>query len=481
MFSLPRALSPVLLPITTFTVRSLSTAGLLLIVDGVALMLAGVVSVYIRLIFDGQFAPLLYWQLSPLVGGMLLAYCAADLYRVGISPVDELRRLCITTTALYLSLGAIIFLLREGVTYSRGIFVMAWGLSLVFVWLGRILLRQLCARQPWWGYPVLVLGAGKTGEMVIRALQRQPALGLKPIAILDDDPTKQLDVEGVPVMGKLSLAPYMACELGVSHAIVAMPGVPREQLLTILERYAHTFPHLLMVPDLFGFASLWVSTKDLGGMLGLEIRQRLLLPGPRLTKAILDRALTLLVGLVTLPLMGLIALLVALDSPGPIFYGQQRLGQNARPFTAWKFRSMVSNGDQVLADFLANNPHHRLEWERDHKLKQDPRITRIGHLLRRTSLDELPQLWNVLCGEMSLVGPRPIVDEEIHYYADIFELYKRVLPGVTGLWQVSGRSDVTYGERVNLDAYYVRNWSVWLDIYILLKTIWVVIRGDGAY
>ncbi len=452
-----------------------------MIADGAALVAAGIASVSVRLLFGGQFAPLLYWQLSPLVFGMLVAYCAAGLYRVGISPVDELRRLCITTTALYLSLGSVIFLVREGTTYSRGIFIMAWGLSIAFVWLGRIILRQICASQPWWGYPVLVLGAGKTGELVVRALQRQPALGLKPIAVLDDDPGKPAEIAGVPVMGKLSLAPYMAREMGVHHAIVAMPGVPREQLLLILERYAHTFPHLLMVPDLFGFASLWVSTKDLGGMLGLEIRQRLLLPGPRLTKAILDRTLTLLVGILALPLMGLIALLVALDSPGPIFYGQQRLGQNARPFTAWKFRSMVSNGDRVLADFLITHPEYRQAWEKDRKLKWDPRTTRIGLLLRRTSLDELPQLWNVLCGEMSLVGPRPIVDDEVHYYADTFELYKRVLPGITGLWQVSGRSDVTYGERVNLDAYYVRNWSVWLDIHILLKTIWVVLRGDGAY
>ena len=358
---------------------------------------------------------------------------------------------------------------------------MAWGLSIVLVWVGRILLRQLCARQPWWGYPVLVLGAGKTGEMVVRALKRQPALGLKPIAILDDDPAKQSEVEGVPVMGKLSLAPYMARELGVSHAIVAMPGVPREQLLRILEQYAHTFPHLLMVPDLFGFASLWVSTKDLGGMLGLEIRQRLLLPGPRLTKAILDRALTVLVGILTLPLLALITLLVWCDSPGPIFYGHQRLGQNARPFTAWKFRSMVTNGEQALEQFLMANPDHRQEWEEERKLKWDPRVTRTGRFLRRTSLDELPQLWNVLRGEMSLVGPRPIVGDEIRYYADTFELYKRVLPGITGLWQVSGRSDVTYGERVNLDAYYVRNWSVWLDVYILTKTIGAVLRGDGAY
>lgn len=480
MFSLPHVLKPRGLP-WVVTLRSLPTAGFLVVTDGVALAIAGVLGVYVRFELGGQFAPSIYWQLWPLIPGMVLAYGVAGLYIVGISPVDELRRLCVTTTGLYLALGSIIFLLREGTTYSRGIFIMAWGLSMVLVWLSRVLTRHCFARRSWWGYPVLVLGAGKTGELVVRTLKRQPELGLKPVAVLDDDPRKQAEIDGVPVLGQLSLSTYLAKELGINHAIVAMPGVPREKLLTILEQYGHTFPHLLMVPDLFGFASLWVSTKDLGGMLGLEVRQRLLLPGPRLTKAILDRCLTIGVGFVLLPLIGLIALLVRIDSPGPIFYGQRRLGQHGRPFTAWKFRSMVANGDQVLSAFLASHPQCQAEWEQERKLKHDPRVTPIGRLLRRTSLDELPQLWNVLRGEMSLVGPRPIVGDEIRYYADKFELYKRVLPGITGLWQVSGRSDVTYTERVNLDAYYVRNWSIWLDIYILLRTVWVVLIGDGAY
>jgi lipopolysaccharide/colanic/teichoic acid biosynthesis glycosyltransferase len=142
---------------------------------------------------------------------------------------------------------------------------------------------------------------------------------------------------------------------------------------------------------------------------------------------------------------------------------------------------MVQNADQVLEDYFQANPELRQEWRTERKLRYDPRVTRVGHFLRRTSLDELPQLWNVLRGEMSLVGPRPIVGEEIARYADTYKLYTRVLPGLTGLWQVSGRNNISYPERVNLDAYYVRNWSVWLDIYILLRTIWVVLTGDGAY
>ena len=181
------------------------------------------------------------------------------------------------------------------------------------------------------------------------------------------------------------------------------------------------------------------------------------------------------------PLYIAIAIAIKQDSSGPIFYRQTRIGRKGRPFKAWKFRTMVPNADQVLKEYLISHPELRANWVQDRKLKYDPRITRLGRWLRRTSLDELPQLWNVLRGEMSLVGPRPIVHDEVKLYEEKFELYTQVLPGLTGLWQVSGRNNITYQERVNLDAYYVRNWSVWLDIYILIRTVWVVLMGVGAY
>ncbi len=481
MTPLTQLLKPVYGPLN-FSLRTVSTAAPLVVADIVGFVTAVYISVMVRYVFNGQFEPILYWSLWPLLGMVLFLYGLARLYpAVGLSPVEELRRLVLTTTLFYFALAAVIFLFQEGETYSRGIFLMAWPLSMAGVWLSRILVRRLVAPCAWWGFPVVIMGAGRTGALVIRTLRRQPGLGLKPVAVLDDDPKKQGSLESVPVVGKLAFAPFIARDRQISYAIVAMPGVPRAKLLAILERYGHTFPHLLVIPDLFGLSSLWVGATDMGGILGLEIRQRLLLYGPRLTKMILDCALTLLLGLFALPLFLIIMVAVKLDSRGPIFYGHYRLGRRGRPFTAWKFRSMVVNADTVLQNHLVANHLLREEWERERKLKSDPRITRVGRFLRRTSLDELPQLWNVLRGEMSLVGPRPIVDEEIGHYADKYELYKRVHPGITGLWQVSGRNDVTYAERVNLDAYCVRNWSVWLDIYILLRTIWVVLIGDGAY
>lgn len=450
--------------------------------DFVCLALAGILSVLTRLALEGQFQPSVYWRLWPVILLFIVAYGAANLYpAIAMSPVEELRRLTLTTTLLYLLLGSAIFLFREGAIYSRGAFLMAWPLSILFVIIGRYSIRSLCAKQTWWGYPVVVMGAGETGEMVIRALQHQPTLGLKPIAVLDDDSGKHGTLAGVPVVGNLSMGPMLARDFNIPYAIVAMPGVEHARLSHLLERYGRTFAHLMIIPNLFGMASLWVAAKDLGGVLGLEVCQQLFLPGPRLLKATLDKGLVFLIGLLSLPLIVLISLLIACDSPGPIFYRQTRIGRGGRLFKAWKFRSMSVDADAALSRYLKTHPELRACWKKDHKLKKDPRITRVGKFLRQTSLDELPQLWNVLCGEMSMVGPRPIVHEEVARYGDKFDLYLQVLPGLTGLWQVSGRNNVSYEERVNFDAYYVRNWSVWLDVYILIRTVKVVLLGDGAY
>lgn len=478
---LNRTLQPAISALTVST-RSLPTIAIMISADLLALGLAGIISVYARLLMNGHFEPALYWQLCPVLGLFILGYATVGLYPgVAISPVDELRWISLSTSLIYLALGSATFLRREGDVYSRGIFLMAWVLSIILVIVARALVRRLFAHRRWWGYSVLVLGAGKTGEMVIRTLRRRPGIGLKPVLVLDDDPQKRGELLGVPVVGGLEMAPMLARSRQIPYAIVAMPGVPRHRLLSLLERYGHSFAHLLIIPDLFGFSSLWVAAKDMGGILGLEIRQQLLLPGPRLAKFLIDMTAMLIGGILLIPLIGIIAVLIRLDSPGPIFYGHTRIGQHGQPFKAWKFRSMVQDAEKTLHEYLDRHPELRQSWEREHKLRHDPRVTRVGRFLRRTSLDELPQLWNILRGEMSLVGPRPIVTDEIDRYGDKFSLYTKVTPGLTGLWQVSGRNNISYEERVSLDAYYVQNWSVWFDVYILIRTLWVVITGEGAY
>jgi Undecaprenyl-phosphate galactose phosphotransferase WbaP len=177
----------------------------------------------------------------------------------------------------------------------------------------------------------------------------------------------------------------------------------------------------------------------------------------------------------------ILTILIKLDSPGPVFYRHMRIGRFGRKFAVYKFRTMVQNADRVLQDYLDKSPELKAEWLGTHKLKQDPRVTRLGTLLRQWSLDELPQLWNIIIGDMSFVGPRPIVDAEVEKYGICFGLYIQVRPGLTGLWQVSGRNNTTYERRVELEEYYVRNRSIKLDLQILFKTVLVVIKRDGAY
>jgi Undecaprenyl-phosphate galactose phosphotransferase WbaP len=212
----------------------------------------------------------------------------------------------------------------------------------------------------------------------------------------------------------------------------------------------------------------------------LESKTPLLTFGGRLTKSALDKTLAFCALIVLLPIFLVLILIVRRDG-GPAFYGQKRVGQDGREFKCWKFRSMIPNADIALKEHLEKFPEAREEYARDFKLKDDPRITRIGNVLRRSSIDELPQLYNVLKGEMSLVGPRPIVLAETEFYKDKLKYYLAVKPGITGLWQVSGRNDISYAQRIALDAWYVENWSVWNDLVIIMKTIYVVLVRKGAY
>ena len=210
-------------------------------------------------------------------------------------------------------------------------------------------------------------------------------------------------------------------------------------------------------------------------------RTGLLRRRPQWLKRMFDVVFALLLAFVALPLGLLIAGAIVLESRGPVLFAHTRIGRRNRRFRLWKFRSMVSNADEVLQAYLDQHPGYALEWRLAHKLRNDPRVTRVGRFLRKTSLDELPQLWNVLRGEMSMVGPRPIVEEEVPKYGPFFALYSQVLPGLTGLWQVSGRNDTTYRERVELDSRYIRAWTAAVDLRVLLKTVRVVLLGPGAY
>jgi len=449
--------------------------------DTASALIAAMFSLALRFLAGGQMELHLYLGLWPLALFFLCFHAAMGLYAAtALHPVEELRRLTISTSTVFLVLCGMVFLFRVLPSYSRAFFLIAWLTSLVLLPLSRTLLRSALAQKQWWGFPAFVIGSGPSAVAVIEAFGRSPELGVKPVAVFDTFP-RTAELAGLPVLGDPDFASLLARKMKIRYAIVASPQLTKAELGKLLTRYSEVFSHLLIVPEFLDFASLWVDTIEIGSVLGLEVRQRLLLRSSRLAKGLMDRALTGAGILFVAPLIGAIALAIRATSKGPALYSQQRVGKSGVPFRAWKFRTMVQNADEVLRRELKSNPSLRAEWELNFKLKDDPRVTAVGRFLRKTSLDELPQLWNVLRGEMSLVGPRPIVDAEVVRYGDSISLLGRVKPGLSGLWQVSGRSNTTYDDRVRLDMYYIRNWSVWLDIFILAKTCAVVLRRQGAY
>lgn len=402
----------------------------------------------------------------------------------GVSAVTELRRSSLLVSAVFASVLGGLFLSHEVAATSRGIFLLAWLLLLVAVPTGRAATRLLFARRPWWGMPALVLGAGSTAKLLIDSLERDPGLDLKVLGCLDDDREKWgRMVGGVPVLGRLVDAPRLQRVRRVRYGIVAMPGVDPERLSNVVRRHAHVFPHLVIIPNLFGLTSVGVGTRDLGGFVGLYNKQNLLLPHNRVLKRVMDLLLLVPALLVAAPLIALAALAVVLVSPGNPFYAQRREGHRGKPIAVWKLRTMRSNADAFLERHLQQNAAAREEWNRHFKLAYDPRILPVvGKLLRRTSIDELPQLLNIIKGEMSFVGPRPFPYYHLEQFGGEFRrLRTSVLPGLTGQWQVTSRGTADLAAQEQLDSHYIRNWSLWMDVYLIARTPWAVLFGKGAY
>jgi Undecaprenyl-phosphate galactose phosphotransferase WbaP len=420
-----------------------------------------------------------YLAAWPVLGVFLAVFASYQLYPGIIhDAVGELRRLGLGLTTSFLLLGSAIYLSHRSADYSRGAFLLWWFAAMALTPLVRSGVRGLVCRQPWWGVPLAVFYTGDSSLDMIREMQSHPEAGWKPVVVLANSLAVRSRLD-LPVVGLGFAAAVRRC--GVTRAAVAMPATGSGDSLLDLADYANLFPRLMIVHSAPALYSLTLDACPIAGSHGVEVRRDLLLPFPRLVKRTMD----LVISCLGLPVVGLtlclLGFLVWLESPGPVFFGHRRIGRANVTFLAWKLRTMHVNAEQLLHEALSRDGALREEWRCHRKLRRDPRITRFGRFLRKTSLDELPQLWNVLRGEMSLVGPRPIVEEEVDDYGPEFSLYCRVTPGITGLWQVSGRNMVTTRDRVRLDSYYVRNWSPWLDLHILARTAVVVLTGYGAY
>lgn len=399
---------------------------------------------------------------------------------------DELREMFSLLAVVALMAAAIAFYTRTDA--ARGVTLMVWVAAFATLPLARELSKALLSHAGLWKRQVLIIGTGSNAHDAYRAILSEPNLGYEVQAFMHCDingDNVALDSGvpgGFPVLKPERDLAAQFKQLGEPQVVLALDSLNSAasqqlvQQLTTLPQPVHVIPSIRGLP-LFGTELSHFFSHE---VLLLTVRNNLARRSNRWLKRTFDLLGGTVLLLVLAPFMLVIAWRVR-RSGAAAFYGHTRVGQGGVLFNCLKFRSMRPDADRVLQELLANDPAARAEWKQNFKLRNDPRITPIGHFLRRTSLDELPQLINVIRGEMSLVGPRPVVHDELQRYGDAAPLYLEAKPGITGLWQVSGRSDTSYAERVSLDAWYVRNWSLWYDIAILLKTVSVVLERRGAY
>jgi len=412
----------------------------------------------------------------------------------GLSSAERLRRHTYSVVGTLAAVSFVIVLIPLGHISSKyGPFDLVGRLPRLLLVLGFVgllllspLVQGLARWVMWklgiWGRPVIVMGYKDACARTVKLLEEEWRLGYAPAALIDRGLTpsgkllKSLSHEEV-----MTQVENLARRGGVDTIILATPYIRRSYLAPLVSRASRSFRHVLLISNLGGITNSAVTARDFAGTLAVEIKYNLLNPWARRAKRVLDLVSTVLGGALVLPLLLGIALLVYAESGRPIFYTDWRMGKNGVPFSCVKFRTMVPGAEAVLELMLAEDAGLREEYVKYHKLRADPRVTRVGRFLRRTSLDELPQLWNVLRGEMSLVGPRPYLPRESGDIGDARDEILRVPPGVTGPWQVSGRNHASFTDRVEMDIYYVRDWSVWLDMVLLARTVSALFVDRGAY
>ena len=424
-------------------------------------------------------AYLYFW--IPLV---FIAFLAISQTYTKMQPVLETVRQ-IFYAVLYALITCILalYFMQTSVLASR-LYVILFGVLALFnVYAVRYALLKFLKITNTFMKPVILIGAGKTAELVLQFFDGDLGYRYRVVGLLDDDPISEELPQKFLMLGKVSAAETIIRDSGIQTVIITAPGMDSERLEKLVAKIQPLVRDILFVPDLMMLPLGHVGVEPFytEKVFMLSIRNNLARRRNRLAKRIFDLVATICGGLLILPILLILAILVGIDNKGRIIFAHRRVGKGGKLFPCYKFQSMVSDAQKRLEEYLAENLEARKEWEETFKLTNDPRVTKLGAFLRKTSLDELPQLWNVLMGDMSLVGPRPIVTKEIERYGDYIREYYMVPPGITGMWQVNGRSDTTYEERVAMDTWYVRNWSVWIDLVYLFKTVKTVFTGKGAY
>ncbi len=394
--------------------------------------------------------------------------------------LDHVYRVFNAVTTAVVIAFALAFFLRP-LVYSRLLLLEAGVMMIVLISVGRAFTLLLQSRLRSRGIGVrrvAIVGAGEVGRRVMRTIVARPDLGYKVVGYVDDNPAKgEGEIGRFPGFGPIDNLAAVISQEKVDEVIITLPWTYHRRIFSILRECERRQVMPRIVPDLFQMSLSRVEVSDLGGVPLVAVEEIAFSKEELIFKRVIDLLGALMGILLGWPFFLLIALAIKLDSPGPVFFSQVRVGQKHRRFKMYKFRSMRVKAEEELDELRDLNEVDGPIF----KMRDDPRRTRVGGFLRKTSLDELPQLINVLKGEMSLVGPRPPIPEEVEAYQPWHKKRLAVPPGITGLWQVSGRSELTFDEMVLLDLYYIEHWTPWLDISILLRTVPKVVAGNGAY
>ncbi len=402
---------------------------------------------------------------------------------------DEVRELMKAITVAVVVIFAVTSLGKLTYRISRLTFILLYMCSIAVFPFMRLTGKKMLYRMNIWKENLIIIGAGRAGKEIARGMDGEGHLGYNIVGFLDDDPAKigrtiAINDKELKVFGKVKHFTKFLSLMNISTVIIAIPSHTVEDLSKLTENVQKYTRHVLIVPDLKGIALVNTELQQLSAqqLFMLKINNNLKSDFNKFVKKCFDVVFSILLLPFLFVMVVIFGILIRADSRGTVFLMQDRIGKGGKLFKCIKFRTMFSNADEILDNYLEKNEEVRAEWSRYKKLRDyDPRVTRVGRFLRRTSLDELPQIFNVLAGDMSFVGPRPYLpeeEEEIRGYSDLILVAS---PGITGLWQVSGRNILDFDERVRLAVWYVLNWSLWLDIVILFKTIRVVLNKEGAY
>lgn len=396
---------------------------------------------------------------------------------------EEMKRIWLSLLEGFILVYAFISLAKFNLFLSRLEIFFTFFLSIIFFPVYRYILKLFLFKFDRYKIKTLLCPDGSEAYCLAKILSKEKTFGYEPIGFLGENNfVLNKEFSDYKIFGSLRDIPKLARKQKVDAVFILLNGKPLPYLSDLYSYLQRNVGEIFFIPS---FTSLGLFNAEIlflfsGPLSFIRVKNPLSSHLNQVLKRIFDFVVSFLLLLISLPFMLLISIAIKIDSPGPVIYKHKRVGRGGKTFFIYKFRTMYLDSDKRLSLFLSRHPQEKKKWFLYRKLDEDPRVTRLGSILRRFSLDELPQLWNILKGDMSLVGPRPVTTEEIDlYYKDVNHFYFAVRPGLTGLWQVSGRNKLSFDQRVKLDVWYVQNWSLWLDLVILLRTIPVIIKGEG--